>query len=519
MSDSERELLSALDAHGRAFLAAFDMPPSISHAEAKDVNRKRNRAQEDVNEGRGDDAGETADDKEWEEWHGFGGSDGGNGDDSGEDEGEDGDGEEYDSDLNDDEFTSAQPTVITFTDPSASASAPIRAPSKAFMSSKVSKLRSSSSSSSTSRPTPATAEDAAEASNAQNDALLHRLVHTQLLDAASPHSTTTTTARTPSRRTALLGRLHELAAAGARPGSGARAVQAAERAQHARGVREGLERARRAAAARRAAEARELGVPQLLYSGAYSASRILPPAVTGAVVHSTCDLLDARSTFWTFSTRPLAHPAPTRPTTTPPPMNHAPLVRALAEPPPPGPAPRARAAAGPCLLARLPSAALLARDAAQHIERTHGMARLVSDAMAEEHAVEGGEEPPPADEEAPPADAEAPPADEDAPPADEDAASPSPPARSPIAALRALLRLRTGSNAAAQKPGSNASTSNASASNASTSNAAASNAAAHKPGSNTHAPTNRAPEPFEVLRAIERRDEMYLMDVRDRAFH
>ncbi|KAL1738142.1 hypothetical protein HDZ31DRAFT_70336, partial [Schizophyllum fasciatum] len=97
MSDSERELLSALNAHGRAFLAAFDMPPSISHAEAKDVNRKRKRAPEDVDEGReggeeegtDGDAGETADDEEWEEWHGFGGSDGGNGDDSGEDEGED----------------------------------------------------------------------------------------------------------------------------------------------------------------------------------------------------------------------------------------------------------------------------------------------------------------------------------------------------------------------------------------------------------------------------------------------
>ncbi|TRM67992.1 hypothetical protein BD626DRAFT_424541 [Schizophyllum amplum] len=42
-------------------------------------------------------------------------------------------------------------------------------------------------------------------------------------------------------------------------------------------------------------------------------------------------------------------------------------------------------------------------------------------------------------------------------------------------------------------------------------------AQSHAPA-NTHAPTNRIPEPFEVLRAIERRDEMYLMDVRDRAF-
>ena len=60
--------------------------------------------------------------------------DAGSEEDSEDDEGSDGDdGEEYsgDDDMNDDEFTSAQPTVVTFNDPAASA--PMRAASKAFM--------------------------------------------------------------------------------------------------------------------------------------------------------------------------------------------------------------------------------------------------------------------------------------------------------------------------------------------------------------------------------------------------
>ena len=71
MSDSENDLLSALEAHGRAFLASFDLPStSAGTSGATKVNqrdRKRKRAQADE----GDE-----EEEEWEEWHGIGGSGG-----------------------------------------------------------------------------------------------------------------------------------------------------------------------------------------------------------------------------------------------------------------------------------------------------------------------------------------------------------------------------------------------------------------------------------------------------------
>ena len=132
MSDSENDLLLALEAHGRAFMASFGLQETSSAGNfsgKKDTkrDRKRKRAQADE----GDD-----EEEEWEEWRGIGGGEGEdeeNGEDSGEDSDDDLSGEEGsgDEDMNDDEFTSAQPTVVTFTDPSASA--PMKAPSKAFM--------------------------------------------------------------------------------------------------------------------------------------------------------------------------------------------------------------------------------------------------------------------------------------------------------------------------------------------------------------------------------------------------
>ncbi|KAL1688452.1 hypothetical protein GGG16DRAFT_115971 [Schizophyllum commune] len=158
-------------------------------------------------------------------------------------------------------------------------------------------------------------------------------------------------------------------------------------------------------------------------------------------------------------------------------MNNAPLVQALADPPPPGPDPRPRAERGPCLIARLPSAGVLAREARERVSglecrRSDEVERLVEDAL--EDALVAPISPTSSTTDQP-----------SSPQPDE--APPSPTVRTPVTALRALFRM--GASAAAPKP------------------------------TNTHAPTNRVPEPYEVLRAIERGDEMYLMDVRDRAFH
>ena len=123
------------------------------------------------------------------------------------------------------------------------------------------------------------------------------------------------------------------------------------------------------------------------------------------------------------------------------------------------------------------SSAVLAREAREHVSgldcrRSDEVERLVEDAL--EDALDPPTSPTSSTTDQP-----------SSPQADE--APPSPTVRTPVTALRALFRM--GASAAAPKP------------------------------TNTHAPTNRVPEPYEVLRAIERGDEMYLMDVRDRAFH
>ncbi|KAL1760023.1 hypothetical protein FB107DRAFT_245892 [Schizophyllum commune] len=502
MSDSENDLLSALEAHGRAFLASFDLPETAGagpsgakYDNKKDGKRKRAQADEgDEEEG------------EWEEWHGIGGGEDAEGnDDEGEgsadtdggDEDEEGSGDE---DMNDDEFTSAQPTVVTFTDPSASA--PLRAPSKAFMSSKVSKLRTDGPIASTSRSTSKDDDADDEHTNAQNDALLHRLVHTQLLDPNLSSSS-----KPSARRTALLGRLHELASASgasgkstlkqSRPGMGSKVIKTTERNAHAKAVREGLLRKQKELAARKVEEAKELGTyhPSLKRAlGATDEEVVGKEAVRrrerglkmgvgkfkGGVlrlgrediarVEGRGEGVGGRGGRAPHST-PLDRPIDATL------MNNAPLVQALADPPPPGPEPRPRAERGPCLIARLPSAGVLAREARERVSglecrRSDEVERLVEDAL--EDALDA-----PTSPTSPSADQPSSPQSDEAPP--------SPTVRTPVTALRALFRM--GASAAAPKH------------------------------TNTHAPTNRVPEPYEVLRAIERGDEMYLMDVRDRAFH
>ncbi|KAL1681631.1 hypothetical protein EV122DRAFT_249847 [Schizophyllum commune] len=498
MSDSENDLLSALEAHGRAFLASFDLPENSSAGPSTKKDNKRDRKRKRAQADEGDE------EEEWEEWHGIGGSSNGgdagseedseDGEDSDGDDGEDFSGEEGsgDEDMNDDEFTSAQPSVVTFNDPAASA--PMRAASKAFMSSKVSKLRTDGPIASTSRSTSKDDDADDEHTNAQNDALLHRLVHTQLLDPNLSSSS-----KPSARRTALLGRLHELASASgasgkstlkqSRPGMGSKVIKTTERNAHAKAVREGLQRKQKELAARKVEEAKELGTyhPSLKRAlgatdeelvgkeGVRRRERGLKMGVgkfKGGVLRlGREDIARVEGRGEATQSTPLDRPIHA------PLMNNAPLVQALADPPPSGPEPRSRAEQGPCLIARLPSAGVLAREARERVSglecrRSDEVERLLEDAL--EDALDAPTSPTSSTIDQPSS-----PQTDDAPP--------SPTVRTPVTALRALFRM--GASAAAPKP------------------------------TNTHAPTNRVPEPYEVLRAIERGDEMYLMDVRDRAFH
>ncbi|CAK5275564.1 unnamed protein product [Mycena citricolor] len=120
-------------------------------------------------------------------------------------------------------------------------------------SSKVTKLRDdhvSASAASTSR-----AEDEEEKSNIQNDALLHRLVHTKLLSGSLNPELNLTSAE---RKKALSGRVLELSGQ-AKLGKGEKSVRQGERNKASKRVREGLLSKQKERQAQKLEEAKNLG--------------------------------------------------------------------------------------------------------------------------------------------------------------------------------------------------------------------------------------------------------------------
>lgn len=107
---------------------------------------------------------------------------------------------------------------------------------KAFMSSKVSRLRSVDDSEPSKTPRSQEEEDD-DRTNAQNDAALHKLVHTQLLSGSLNPSLELTSAH---RKKALQGRVLELSGA-AKLGKGEKAVRNKEHARASKAIRDGLE--------------------------------------------------------------------------------------------------------------------------------------------------------------------------------------------------------------------------------------------------------------------------------------
>ncbi|KAF9569022.1 hypothetical protein CPC08DRAFT_757219 [Agrocybe pediades] len=249
MAEAEKErLLKLLEENGRAFLDSF---PS--------VNANKKRTQEDVEtsatpsskKAKRDAA--TLEEEEEEEWCGISHRMDGSEDDEDDDE----EAVESDFEHTDDEFTGGvDEKVVVFSEPvPKKAAAPdyvSKAQMKAFMSSKISKI-SNASDVNTSKKTKE--EEDEERTNAQNDALLHKLVHTKLLSGSLNPEMDMTPAQ---RRKALAGRILELTGE-AKLGKGEKSVREAEKLKAAKRVREGLSQKQQQRREQELEEAKNLG--------------------------------------------------------------------------------------------------------------------------------------------------------------------------------------------------------------------------------------------------------------------
>ncbi|KAA1466198.1 hypothetical protein DENSPDRAFT_830956 [Dentipellis sp. KUC8613] len=217
MSENQ-ELLNILQAHGQEFLASFGEPSSST--KKRKINEIEDAA---ASEGSGS-SGESEESGE-DEWLGFGSEEDGS-------DGEDGEDEEKDDGFTAGTHTSAP--VVVFSDARPQALPRQGKGKNGFMSSKVSKLRRDEDSVKTTKEALDTNED--ERTNIQNDALLHRLVHTQLLSGSLNPELNLTSAQ---KKKALAGRIMELSGK-AKLGKGEKAVREKERNRAFKRVREGI---------------------------------------------------------------------------------------------------------------------------------------------------------------------------------------------------------------------------------------------------------------------------------------
>ncbi|KAJ6539262.1 hypothetical protein B0H19DRAFT_1178082 [Mycena capillaripes] len=232
------DLLQILNAHGQQFLSSFSLPTSPS-----DKKRKRT-----VSPPRATKVAKLSspESDEEEEWIGI---------QAEESESEEDPENEFEQE--DDDFTSTalNETVVIFsetTSKSGPSSLSSKAQKKAFMSSKVSKLREDPGAQ---QPELAAEDDEDERTNAQNDALLHRLVHTKLLSGSLNADLNLTPAH---RRKALAGRVLELTGQ-AKLGKGEKSVREGERNKAAKRVREGMLEKQKERQKQQVEEAKNLG--------------------------------------------------------------------------------------------------------------------------------------------------------------------------------------------------------------------------------------------------------------------
>lgn len=230
MGNEHSELLKLLQTHGEQFLESFPLP------NASTTSRKRKRNEHFPKVPIEDDG---------EEWGGIV-----------QDNNSDSEGNDSHA-IKEDLTSSTQKPAIVFSDPSSSRESrndpAFRAQQKAFMSSKVSKLRTDHLDAVI--PTKTQAEKEDEKTNAQNDAILHKLIHTKLLSGSLDPNLDLAPAK---RRKALEGRILEVAGK-AKFGKGENLVRDAERNKASKRVREGISEKRQEKAKQELEEAKNIG--------------------------------------------------------------------------------------------------------------------------------------------------------------------------------------------------------------------------------------------------------------------
>ncbi|GLB33721.1 hypothetical protein LshimejAT787_0106050 [Lyophyllum shimeji] len=265
---ADQNLLDVLQAHGERFLASFALPDPTGGL------KKRKRLDTAQSPRKSPKIDSTSD--AGEEWGGINEQNGEVGTDDDELDSQVGESEDFEQE--DDDFTASSSStnskVVVFQDvsfQSKKAEIGLKAQMKAFMSSKVSKLRQDDHAVPAKEKTEAEEED--ERTNAQNDALLHRLVHTQLLSGSLNQDLDMTPAQ---RRKALAGRVLELSGA-AKLGNGEKSVREKERNKASKRVREGLIDKQKERARKELEEAKELGNYHPTLKKLYEDSTGTPP--------------------------------------------------------------------------------------------------------------------------------------------------------------------------------------------------------------------------------------------------
>ncbi|KAH9977973.1 hypothetical protein BGW80DRAFT_1456105 [Lactifluus volemus] len=229
MTSTNTELLDILQAHGQRFLDSFEAYDAEENGKGKrnpaeahrSINTKLARIESDH-------SSSVYDSHSAEEWTGFGS-------DVHMDD-------EYEAHSSSEEMLPLEantsvpkPDVVVFTASVSKSSELVstKAQAKSFMSSKVSKLKDEVQRRKDKKHSD---DEDDELTNTQNDALLHRLVHTQLLSGSLNQELNLTSAQ---RKKALEGRILELAGT-SKLGQGEKTVRAKERNKASKRVREGM---------------------------------------------------------------------------------------------------------------------------------------------------------------------------------------------------------------------------------------------------------------------------------------
>ncbi|PPQ64697.1 hypothetical protein CVT24_008324 [Panaeolus cyanescens] len=261
----DARLLAILDAHGKSFLDSFGPIAANSLGKRKADGESPRAKSKKSRKSPSPDQDEGNEDED--EWTGI---------NQGTNSEEDSDSEDYDTDGSDfehtdDEFTgetTQSANVVVFSENIPKKTLDDKAQRKAFMSSKVSKLVSGSSQPSTSKRPKTAKEEEEDKTNAQNDALLHKLVHTKLLSGSLNPDLDMDGAK---KRKALAGRVLELSGS-AKLGKGEKSVREAERTKASKRVREGLVKKQEQRNKQELEEAKNLGNYHPMLKKMYEAS-------------------------------------------------------------------------------------------------------------------------------------------------------------------------------------------------------------------------------------------------------